>query len=84
MVYDWKSVSPTYLSSDGFNEVFPMEKLHIFSPAELGRMLCGEQAPKWTKDDVINYTEPKLGYSRERYVYWNQAVGFFKDEHRAT
>ncbi|KAL5009008.1 hypothetical protein ScPMuIL_014589 [Solemya velum] len=50
---------------DGFNEVFPMEKLHIFSPAELGRMLCGEQAPKWSKDDVLNYTEPKLGYSRE-------------------
>ncbi|XP_041351620.1 E3 ubiquitin-protein ligase HECTD1-like isoform X2 [Gigantopelta aegis] len=50
---------------DGFNAVFPMEKLHSFSPSELGSMLCGEQAPKWTREDLNNYTDPKLGYTRE-------------------
>jgi E3 ubiquitin-protein ligase HECTD1 len=45
-----------------------MEKLFPFSPVELQTMLCGDQAPQWTRDDVINYTEPKLGYTRERWV----------------
>lgn len=49
----------------GFNRVFPMEKLFLFSPSELQMVLCGDQAPKWTREDVLNYTEPKLGYSRE-------------------
>lgn len=50
----------------GFDEVFPMENLFIFAPAELQLILCGEQAPQWTRDDLLNYTEPKLGYCRER------------------
>ena len=53
----------------GFSQVFPMEKLHSFSPTELSTLICGEQAPEWTKEDILNYTEPKLGYTRERYVY---------------
>ncbi|XP_067942720.1 E3 ubiquitin-protein ligase HECTD1-like [Watersipora subatra] len=50
---------------EGFNDVFPMEKLHSFSPSELVTMLCGEQCPQWTKEDIIQYTEPKLGFSRD-------------------
>lgn len=50
----------------GFSKVFPMEKLHAFSPEEIRAMLCGEQNPQWTKDDLLNYTEPKLGYTRDR------------------
>ncbi|KAL8608279.1 hypothetical protein ACOMHN_042146 [Nucella lapillus] len=49
----------------GFSTVFPMEKLHMFSPMELGSILCGDQAPSWTREDILNYTEPKLGYTRE-------------------
>ena len=52
--------------SDGFNKVFPMEKLFPFSPNELQMILCGDQAPEWTRDDILNYTEPKLGYCKER------------------
>jgi len=52
----------------GFDQVFPMEKLFLFSPTELQMILCGDQSPQWTKDDIINYTEPKLGYTRERSV----------------
>ncbi|KAK0175018.1 hypothetical protein PV327_008803 [Microctonus hyperodae] len=50
---------------NGFSEVFPMEKLHAFSPEEVRAMLCGEQNPHWTREDLLNYTEPKLGYTRE-------------------
>jgi E3 ubiquitin-protein ligase HECTD1 len=50
----------------GFSKVFAMEKLHAFSPEEMRAMLCGEQNPQWTKEDLLNYTEPKLGYTKER------------------
>ena len=39
----------------------------MFSASELQMILCGDQAPQWSKDDVLNYTEPKLGYTKERY-----------------
>ncbi|XP_075923722.1 E3 ubiquitin-protein ligase HECTD1 isoform X2 [Petromyzon marinus] len=50
---------------DGFNRVYPMEKLSSFSPEEVQLILCGDQCPSWTADDITNYTEPKLGYTRE-------------------
>ena len=28
-------------------------------------MLCGDQEPVFTRDEVIKYTEPKLGYSKD-------------------
>ncbi|KAL0106226.1 hypothetical protein PUN28_016138 [Cardiocondyla obscurior] len=49
----------------GFSKVFPMEKLHVFSPDEMRAMLCGEQNPQWSREDLLNYTEPKLGYTKE-------------------
>lgn len=49
----------------GFNQVFPIDKLGAFSPDEIKMMLCGDQCPVFTKDDIIKYTEPKLGYSRD-------------------
>ncbi|XP_030767252.1 E3 ubiquitin-protein ligase Ufd4 isoform X3 [Sitophilus oryzae] len=49
----------------GFSEVFPMEKLAAFSPDEVAVMLCGNQNPEWTKEDLLNYTDPKLGYTKE-------------------
>lgn len=48
--------------------MFPMEKLSSFSHKEVQMILCGNQSPSWTVDDIINYTEPKLGYTRDRYV----------------
>lgn len=50
----------------GFCKVFPIEKLAAFSPDEMAVMLCGNQNPEWTKEDLLNYTEPKLGYTKER------------------
>ena len=50
----------------GFCKVFPMDKLRAFSPEEVRVMLCGDQNPQWSRDDLLNYTEPKLGYTRDR------------------
>lgn len=50
----------------GFSQVFPVNKLAAFTPDEARMMVCGEQHPKWTREDLINYTEPKLGYSKDR------------------
>lgn len=49
----------------GFNRVFPMEKLHAFKPSEVRLMLCGEQAPEWTYEELMTYTEPKYGYQKD-------------------
>ena len=40
----------------------------MFTPHELRLLLCGEQAPSWTREDILNYTEPKHGYNRDRCV----------------
>ncbi|OQV15075.1 E3 ubiquitin-protein ligase HECTD1 [Hypsibius exemplaris] len=50
---------------EGLEQVMPLEKLQLFSPEELRLLLCGDQAPSWTREDLISYTEPKLGYSSE-------------------
>ena len=55
----------------GFCEVFSINKLAAFNPHEARKMICGEQHPAWTREELINYTEPKLGYSKERYVHKN-------------
>lgn len=50
----------------GFCQVFPLKKLAAFSPEEARIMICGEQNPEWTREDLLNYTEPKLGYTKDR------------------
>lgn len=54
---------------DGFCEVFPLNKLAAFNPSEARMMICGEQYPQWNREDLMAFTEPKLGYSKERYVF---------------
>lgn len=46
-----------------------MEKLQPFSPSELQLMISGEQMPQWTREDLLNFTEPKYGFTRESPVY---------------
>lgn len=52
----------------GFCHVFPLSKLRAFTPSEVRVMLCGDQNPQWSRDDLLNYTEPKLGYTKDRLV----------------
>ncbi|TDG39214.1 hypothetical protein AWZ03_014364, partial [Drosophila navojoa] len=28
-------------------------------------MICGEQYPQWSREDLMAFTEPKLGYSKD-------------------
>ena len=70
----------------GFNSVFPMEKLGSFTPAEVQRMLCGDQDPIFTKDEIMKYTEPKLGYTKESpgfLKFVNVLVGMSGSERKA-
>ncbi|CAA7389475.1 unnamed protein product [Spirodela intermedia] len=46
----------------GFNEVFPLKALHIFSEDELERLLCGEQN-SWTSDELLHHVKFDHGYS---------------------
>ncbi|XP_049867951.1 E3 ubiquitin-protein ligase Ufd4 isoform X3 [Pectinophora gossypiella] len=49
----------------GFAGVFPPRRLRAFSPAELRLLLCGERGPAWTREHLLQYTEPKLGYTKD-------------------
>ncbi|XP_063893453.1 E3 ubiquitin-protein ligase Ufd4 isoform X5 [Helicoverpa armigera] len=53
----------------GFGAVFPPRRLRAFCAAELRLLLCGERGPVWTRDHLLQYTEPKLGYTRDRYTH---------------
>eukprot|EP00036_Acanthoecidae_sp_10tr_P012628 CAMPEP_0206295484 /NCGR_PEP_ID=MMETSP0106_2-20121207/5189_1 /ASSEMBLY_ACC=CAM_ASM_000206 /TAXON_ID=81532 /ORGANISM="Acanthoeca-like sp., Strain 10tr" /LENGTH=2416 /DNA_ID=CAMNT_0053726137 /DNA_START=1 /DNA_END=7251 /DNA_ORIENTATION=- len=56
---------------EGFCEVFPIDKLAIFTPAEVLRILCGEQVPDWDMDSLSAYTEPKYGFDKDSLTYIN-------------
>ena len=55
-----------FLFTDGFDSVFSIDSLKAFEPNELQLLMSGDQAPCWTYDEIINYTEPKLGYTKDR------------------
>ncbi|KAI6238131.1 HECT-type E3 ubiquitin transferase [Aphelenchoides fujianensis] len=50
---------------EGFDSVFPLRSLKMLTPYEVQKLLSGEQYPEWTREDLINFTEPKLGYTRD-------------------
>jgi len=69
---------------NGFEEVFPIEKLAIFTPAEVKGVLCGEQAPKWTMEQLHKFTVPQQGYTHESpgYVQFLESLDSFDEEQR--
>lgn len=56
-----------HIITGGFDRVFPMHQLQTFTAYELNLLVCGEQTPNWTRDDILNFTEPKFGYTKDRY-----------------
>ena len=49
-------------------------------------MLCGDQCPVFTREDIIRYTEPKLGYSRDSAAFLkfvNVLVNFTATERKS-
>jgi E3 ubiquitin-protein ligase HECTD1 len=53
---------------DGFNQVFSLDHVQCFNPQELQLLLCGNQWPSWTLDELLTYIEPSHGFTRERFV----------------
>ncbi|CAF1193643.1 unnamed protein product [Rotaria magnacalcarata] len=50
---------------NGFNQVFSIEHLKCFNSHELKLLLCGNQCPSWTLEDLLNYIEPSHGFTRD-------------------
>jgi E3 ubiquitin-protein ligase HECTD1 len=46
-----------------------MQRLQMFTPYELKLLVCGEQTPTWTREDIVNFTEPKFGYTKDSPMY---------------
>ena len=49
-------------------------------------MLCGDQCPVFTREDIIRYTEPKLGYTRDSPAFQkfvNVLANFSANERKA-
>jgi len=53
----------------GFNEVFPIRQLKIYSPHELAVKLGGESELTWTLDELALAIAPQHGYDSESQVY---------------
>ncbi|KAH9287078.1 E3 ubiquitin-protein ligase UPL3 [Echinococcus granulosus] len=55
---------------DGFNLVFPLETLAIFTPDELSQLISGDMSPnKWTYEEMLAAFEPVAGYTRQSPTY---------------
>jgi hypothetical protein len=50
---------------DGFNLVCPLNALSVFTPAKFLVVLCGDQSPQWTLEELQKYTVPKNGYTHD-------------------
>ena len=38
---------------------------YIMCPSQMRTLLCGDQDPVFTREEILKYTEPKLGYTKE-------------------
>ncbi|KAI3415824.1 Mib_herc2 protein [Globodera pallida] len=60
-----------FMFRHGFDMVFPLSSLSCYSASELQTLLSGEQCPNWSREDLLRYTEPKLGYTRDSVGFLN-------------
>ncbi|KAL3124758.1 hypothetical protein niasHT_001595 [Heterodera trifolii] len=70
----------------GFDLVFPLSSLTCYSTSELQTLISGEQSPRWTREDLLRYSEPKLGYTRDSVGFLNFVevlIGFNSAERKA-
>lgn len=54
---------------DGFERVFPLSWLALFNASELGQLIAGDSIAQWTREDLLNYTIPCLGYTKQSPTY---------------
>lgn len=53
----------------GFERVFPLHWLALFHPTELGQLISGESGVQWSHDELLTYTVPCYGYTRDSVTY---------------
>lgn len=68
---DLKQIMQSITSfSEGFNLVFPLDTLAIFTPDELNQLISGDLSPgKWTLEELMRVLEPVAGYTRQSTGY---------------
>lgn len=49
----------------GFNAVFPLDALKVFSPAELGMLVSGSETVSWEVEDLRTAINADHGFTRE-------------------
>ncbi|KAF3786749.1 E3 ubiquitin-protein ligase [Nymphaea thermarum] len=69
----------------GFNEVFPIHYLQIFTEDELDRMLCGEQEA-WVSEAFLDHVKFDHGYTSSSLpvIHFLEIVREFKHEERSA
>uniref|UniRef100_A0A8C0GMF1 E3 ubiquitin-protein ligase n=1 Tax=Chelonoidis abingdonii TaxID=106734 RepID=A0A8C0GMF1_CHEAB len=66
LMFDFCMQTGIQKQMDAFKGNFNHSRLsESFSYEEVQMILCGNQSPSWAAEDIINYTEPKLGYTRD-------------------
>lgn len=53
----------------GFERVFPMEWLALFRSTELSQLICGESTVAWTREELLAYIMPCIGYTHASPTY---------------
>ncbi|VDM34833.1 unnamed protein product [Hydatigera taeniaeformis] len=48
----------------GLERVFPLDWLSTFTSAEVGRLISGASGVAWTREELLAYTSPILGYTK--------------------
>nr|VZI22286.1 unnamed protein product [Spirometra erinaceieuropaei] len=54
---------------NGFERVFRMDWLALFSPRELGQLICGDSDLNWTREELLAYTVPCFGFTQNSITF---------------
>ncbi|XP_018649274.1 hypothetical protein Smp_169180 [Schistosoma mansoni] len=71
---------------DGFERVLPLRWLALFTATELGELIAGDSVVHWTREDLLAYTVPSLGFTKQSPTYQmliNVLCNFNSTERRA-
>ncbi|CAH8442904.1 unnamed protein product [Schistosoma rodhaini] len=71
---------------DGFERVLPLGWLALFTATELGELIAGDSVVHWTREDLLAYTVPSLGFTKQSPTYQmliNVLCNFNSTERRA-
>lgn len=70
---------------EGFNFIFPLDKLDVFDPNELETLICGSIEQDWSKDAILeaaNYTHGYTVHSKVSQWFATLLSSFTEDQRR--